>query len=139
MSIKKSFVELIDLLESNKDKKVSAILPQILELATSKKQSQTFKVDDKGNITEIFCWYHKDWEPVAWYGKKASSHTGFNTMCKQGVNQWTKQQVESKTARMNLLNDVAEGKVAIDEIQKHLEQIELDRNRIVARKEEVTE
>lgn len=129
-TVKKDFVELVELLEANKDKKVSTIMGEILELATSKKKSKTFKVDENGNITEIFCYYHKEWEPVEWYGKKSSSTTGYNTMCKTGVNQWTRQQAEAKKAKEKLLEDFAEGKVSQEEIKEKLEEIEIRRKRI---------
>lgn len=133
--IKKGFVDLVALLESNKNKKVSDILPLVLELATSKKIEKTFIKDDNGNVTQIFCYYHKQWEDVALYGKKASSHTGYNTMCKQGVNQWTKQQSEAKSAKAAMLDALESGKLQVSEIATRMAQIEEHRNRIEPRVE----
>lgn len=113
MSIKKQFVELIALLEANPNKKVSTLLPQLLELATSKGGGNTFHKDEAGNVVAIYCWYHKQWELVSDvpYGKKASSATGLNTMCKDGVSQWSKQQRTAKKANVDLLTKVGVGEV----------------------------
>lgn len=133
--IKKGFVDLVNLLESNKNKKVSDILPLVLEMATSKKIEKTFIKDDNGNVVQIFCYYHKQWEDVAHYGKKASSHTGYNTMCKQGVNQWTKQQSEAKSAKAAMLEALESGKLQVSEIATRMAEIEAHRNRIEPRVE----
>lgn len=130
-TVKKDFVELVELLEANRDKKVSTILGEVLEIATSKKKSKTFQVDEDGNITMIFCYYHKEWEPVELYGKKSSSTTGYNTMCKQGVNQWTRQQAEAKKEKDKLLESFANGDILQDDIKEALEEIEQNRKRIV--------
>lgn len=135
MTIKKAYVELIELLEANKDKKISSILDQVLEIASSKKRPVTYRTDEQGNITHIFCWYHKEWEPVEWYGKKASSHTGYNTMCKQGVNQWTRQQKAASKAKELVLKDVETGVLPADQISEALAKIEEERNQIIPRSE----
>lgn len=133
VAIKKNFVELVELLQNNKDKKVSSILDEVLELVTSKKRETTVRYNDDGIPKEIFCWYHKEWEPVDWYGTKKSSHTGYNTMCKVGVNQWTTQQAEAKKAKAKVLEDVAEGEIKPEEIQTELEKIEAQRQEILPR------
>ena len=133
MTIKKNFVEIIELLESNKNKPVSSILEQITELCTSKKKSETVRRDDSGKVTEIFCWYHKVWEPVDWYGLKSSSNSGFNTMCKQGVNSWTRQQTEYKKKVSSILDLVETGKIQIDQIDSLKEKYKKEKDVIKPR------
>ncbi len=132
MSTKKAFVTLVALLEQNKDKKVSSILEQVRELTQAKKNVSTVRKNAAGKITHIFCYYHKQWEDIkiAEYGSKASSATGLNTMCKVGVNKWTKQQSVAKNAKTDLLDEVATGKVKPEDIKKRLDEIEVNRNKI---------
>lgn len=135
MSIKKNFQEIVELLEKNKDKKVDTVLPQILELCTSKKKASTVRYDDNGNVTEIFCYYHKEWEPVSLYGKKSSSHTGYNTMCKEGVNNWTRQYSAYKKAQVALLDRVQKGELSVDKLEAERKRLEKERDKVVPRKE----
>lgn len=90
---KKAYVGLIAFLEKNKNKKVETILDQIKEMTQQKNTLKTFLVNEKNEVVAIFCWYHKQFEllETVEYGAKASSATGFNTMCKVGVSKWTKQ------------------------------------------------
>lgn len=131
--IRKPFADIVALLEANKDKKILAILPQIRELCESKKKDSTIRKDENGKVTEIFCYYHQEWEPVAWYGAKASSHSGFNTMCKIGVNEWTKRQNNIKKAKEEVLKKVANGELTPDKIQGELERIEKEGKKIIPR------
>lgn len=131
MAIKKDFQALVDFLETNQNKKVATILEQIREMC-SQQNTVTFKKDDEGNVTEVFCYYHKRWELVSEheYGKKASNKaTGLNTMCKAGYNQWTKQQSAAKKAKEQLLARVAAGEEL--DIATELELIEAQRQTIV--------
>lgn len=133
-NVKKAYEEVIALLEANKNKKVATIMPQILELVTSKTNSKTFKRNDNGEVTHIFCYYHKEWEALATieYGAKASSSTGFNTMCKEGVSQWSKQQRVAKKSSASLLNSLADGTLALEDLKQHQDDIESLRNIIIA-------
>ncbi len=126
MNTKKPFLELLAFLEENKDKKISSILDDVKEMTAAKKHASTVLKNSKDEITHIFCYYHKQWEDVkvVEYGSKKSSATGYNQMCKIGVNTWTKQQAEAKKAKAQLLEDVGEGKVQVDEITANLAKIE---------------
>lgn len=132
MSIKKNYVELWTYLNKNKDKKVSELLSDIEIIVTSKKNNITIAYDDKGKAYAIFCYYHKQWELLSdvEYGKKASSKSGFNTMCKVGTNLWTKQQSTAKNAKAKLLSDVATSKVKPSDLPIRLNEIEDARNAI---------
>ena len=79
------------------------------------------------------CFYFKKWmspEDVE-FGKKASSPTGLNSMCKAGVSAWTKQQRAAKAAKESLLTDVAAGEVEAADLGDALEAIEAARGEII--------
>ena len=100
----------------------------------SQKVETTFKKDGDGNVTHVFCYYHKVWEDVSQveYGKKASNKaTGLNTMCKVGLNQWSKQQRVAQKEKNELLEKMAKGEVTQEEFTQELDAIELRRNTII--------
>lgn len=134
MSTKKVFIELVQYLESQKDSKIADILKaeEFLELIVAKKNANTVLKDENDNVVAIFCYYHKRWELLSEveYGSKASHHTGYNTMCKIGVNKWTKQQAVAKTAKADLLDEVAAGDVEVKDVAAKLDEIEDARNAI---------
>lgn len=126
-TIKTQFITIHNLLTELKGKKLTKDRFEELEaLMISKVMSKTFKLDDDGNVTHVFCYYHKDWEEVANtpYGKKASTSHGLNTMCKQGVSHWTKQQRVMKQAKSDLLNKVQTGEVEYIDIADKIKEIE---------------
>jgi len=134
MTIKKAYVDIIALLRSNQSKKVSSIIDEAVALATSK-QSECVKRDEAGQVTEILCYYHKVWEAVSniEFGKKASSATGLNSMCKQGVSNWTKQQRIAKQAKANLLDKVASGEIQVEDLLDIQADIEAERTVVIPR------
>lgn len=124
VTVKKQFEELYALLNDNANKKVSAIMPQIVELMSRKgggmANGKNFLTDAEGKVTHVYCYYHKMWEDVtiAEYGSKKGTATGLNTMCKEGVSAWTKQQRRKKQAESNLLAQLAEGVLKPEDIGK---------------------
>lgn len=132
MSTKKVFVELLTFLETNKSKKIIDVLDKIKDLTNSKKNNITIAYDNKKKAYAIFCYYHKQWELLSdvEYGKKASSKSGFNTMCKIGTNAWTKQQSVARAKKSGLLNDVASQKVDPKELLNKMDEIETNRTLI---------
>lgn len=129
MTIRKSFADIVKLLEENKMKTVSSIMPQILSMCESKKQSSNSLWDDKGKLIAVFCYYHKQWELVkdVSYGSKKSSITLLNSMCKIGTSMWTKKQAEAKKAQSNLLKGVSNGDIKPSDILKLSDDIETTR------------
>jgi len=120
-TVKKQYEEIYSLLEASKNKKVSTVLPQLIELMSRKNnssgQANTFlKVNDE--VVAIYCYYHKKWELLSEceYGSKKNTATGYNTMCKEGVSKWTKQQRVKKLANEELLTRVASGEVLPEDI-----------------------
>jgi hypothetical protein len=147
MSIKKAYVGIIELLEANKDKKVSSVLKEAVAMASAKtgggaSAASTVLRDAKNTVVAIFCYYHKQWEPVTGdnaveYGKKATSATGLNNMCKEGTAAWGKQNRDAKTANAKLLSEVAAGNVKPEGIKAAQETIEKARKVVAARADKV--
>lgn len=140
MSIKKAFVDLIAYLEENENSKVKTILPGAIELASARSGgggSSNIRRNEAGEVTHIFCYYHKKWEDVTTveFGKKATSPTGLNNMCKEGTSQWTKQQREAKKAKEALLLQVAAGEVKPEDIAAVTTDIDTAKNMIVPRED----
>ena len=133
MNTKKQFEEVVAFLQANSSKKVSTILPEILAMTKAKQQAKNFEVDEEGNVTRVFCYYHKVWEDVSEceYGAKKSSASGLNSMCKVGYNQWSKQQRDFKKAKDALLQQVADGEVEASELNNMLDDLEAERVSIV--------
>jgi len=132
MTIKKQFVPFVEFLEANKDKKVKDIIDELTLLASSKKATTTYVLDEQGKPFAVFCWYHQQWELVknVPYGSKKGTKTGLSTMCKIGTSLWTKAQSNAKKASAQLLKDVAEGKVEPSKLVKKMDDIEKTRTTI---------
>lgn len=138
MTIKKAYVELIAFLEANSNRKVSTILAEAKEMCEAKNSGgsetgSTFIKDANEETVAIFCYYFKKWMPLCdvEFGKKASTATGYNTMCKEGVSNWTKQQRKAKVANTELLDKVASGDIEVTDIAEHKANIEAERKSIV--------
>ena len=84
-------------------------------------------------MTRVFCYYHKCWEDIATYtyGPKKSTASGLNTMCKEGVSNWTKQQRVAKQERSELLTKLGSGEVSIEGLPTVEAEIEAKRTSIV--------
>lgn len=138
-TIKKDYIALIAFLEANKNKKVNTILDELKEMCSKKTNDKTFKVDEHGEVTHVFCYYHKTWEVVSEciYGPKKSTASGLNTMCKEGVSNWTKQQRIAKQSKEALLNQIGSGEVTVEQLPELQAVIETERNKIVEHSIEV--
>lgn len=142
VNVKKAFVEIANLLQENSNKKVSTILPQLMELMTSKGSGgsdigKTFLKDDDGVVFAVYCYYHKKWELISEceYGSKKGTATNLNTMCKEGVSHWSKQQRVSKKAQTDLLAKLASGEVDQVDLANEMAIIEEERDIVVARED----
>lgn len=125
MTIKKSYLDLVTFLEENKAKKVSSILDEIYAMTKQSHKAKTFLLNDKGEVYAVFCYYHKQWELLdeVPYGVKASSTTGFNTMCKVGTSEWTKQNNAAKQVGSTVLTMLEQGDIQADEIAETKERL----------------
>lgn len=142
MTIKKAYIEIVDLLIANKDKKVSSILDQVTELASAQRASaETTSIRNlKGIVVAIRDAYSNRWcaivgEKAVEFGIKANTSTGYNPMTKLALNQHNKQQREAKQAGADLLGEVAAGNVQPTEIEGALAKIEETRTASVDLKE----
>lgn len=142
MNIKKAYVDIVELLQSNEDARVGDILPQVVALAAAKTgagggKATAFHRDENGEVVAIKCYYHKLWmDPrVVEFGKKATSPTGLNNMCKDGVSKWTKQQREVKAGEASLLARVSDGSLAVEDIASEQERIAEEARRIEPRED----
>jgi hypothetical protein len=137
--VKKQFEELYTLLVDNRNKKINTLLPQLIELMQKKNnasgKAQTFIKDEDGNVRFVYCYYHKKWEDVtvAEYGSKKGTATGLNTMCKEGVSKWTKQQRVKKQAEAELITKVVNGELLPEDLKSVQDQLIEDSKIIVPR------
>lgn len=142
MTIKKQFEEVYAFLEANKSKKVSTVFDDLVALMSSKSGGsdigKTFLKDAEGNVIAVYCYYHKKWESVkvAEYGIKTNTATGLNTMCKEGVSSWSKQQRAYKKTNEDLLKQVAAGELSPEDLQSKMDEAETIRKQIEVRNDE---
>ena len=141
-TVKKAYVEIVELLESNLGVTVEEILPEVIKLAQAKTgagggKATVFQRNEDGEVVAIKCYYHKLWmDPrVVEFGKKATSPTGLNNMCKDGVSKWTKQQREVKLAESNILAQVTAGDLPVEEIADEQARIAEEASRVEARED----
>ena len=120
VNVKKVFAEVFAVLAANKNKKVSTIMPQLVELMSKATNAvtETTRYDEDGQLTHVFCYYHKVWEDITEceYGSKKNTKSGLNTMCKIGVSNWTKQQRAKKKAESELLTKLATKEITVDDL-----------------------
>ena len=131
-TIKKPFVALYEILEANKDKMPKGVYNSLKAECESKTLAKTFRTNDEGNL-EVFCWYHKEWEDTTLieYGNKKGTKTGLNTFCKQGVSSWTKQQRVFKKAKDEMLDKIANGDIAQDDIAEVIAKLKTESEIII--------
>ena len=111
-------------LNDNSTKKVSTILDELttmlesIKLTTSARMGRTYLVGQDNKVYAIYCYYHKQWELLSEveYGSKVSSSHGYNTMCKQGVREWTRQQKNLKLLGNEILSKLENGELLVEEI-----------------------
>lgn len=136
--VKKAYQEIVSFLQANAEAQVSDVLDTVVEMAAAKTgggggKATSFHRGEDGKVLAVHCFYHKTWiSPlVVEFGAKASSASGLNSMCKEGVSKWTKQQRVYKQAKEQLLELVASGEVDAAEIGTRLAALEEERNVII--------
>lgn len=131
---------IIEFLELNGNVKVNKIAEELLTMiaelqkGSSNRPGRTYLIDAKTNRPyAIFCYYHKQWELLSEveYGTKVSSSTGYNTMCKIGVREWTKQQKEIKALGSEILAKIEAGELQVAEVADYKEARMLEIKQIV--------
>ena len=131
-NIKKQFQEIYAILEANKSKKVSTIFDQLEELMKAKTQQKTFITNENNEVVAIYCYYHKKWELVSnvEYGQKASTASGLNTMCKEGVREWTKAKKDLAKGKEALMNAMLNGDLEQSDLANQLAILESESKNI---------
>lgn len=132
-TIKKAFAPIVSLLEANKNKTVSAILPQVIELASAKTAGGVASASHKdanGNVVAIRCSYFGLWFPVSHveFGKKEGTATGYNSMCKEGANRFSEASRIFKQGKERVLDQLVAGE--IDQETAKAELAKLEENRL---------
>lgn len=142
-TIKKSFQVIHEVLTANQSSKVADLMDQLESLMSTKSRgavkgttSRTFLKSVDGEVVAILDYYFKRWMPLVGddaveFGKKAGSTTGYNSMSKEGLSAWTKQQTEAKKALEQILTDVEAGTLDASDIGARREEIEAERKSIV--------
>jgi len=120
MQIKKQFTELITLLESNQEKMIKTILPQVLALCESKVATLNCLFDKNKRAFAIYCYFHKQWEIVLEvdYSAVSKSPSGKSRLCKLGQKAFTAQQNAFKLVPSKVLELVESGKIKTSEIKE---------------------
>lgn len=137
VQVKKVYAELFKFLTDNKNKKVSTILAEASVMMSKQTNAvaETTRYDDKGVLTHVYCYYHKEWECIAEceYGSKKNTKSKLNTMCKLGVSNWTKQQRAKKKAEGELLTKLSVGEIEVKDLETLQAEILATSKTIVAR------
>ena len=134
--VKKVFEPILAILTAavaaNPKVRVSDILDEVTAATAAKTgegsggKATTFHKTEEGVVDGIRCYYFGKWFDPATVevGKKANTPSGYNSMCKVGLNQWTKQERDAKLAKDKLLADVAAGTVAASDVGAQLQAID---------------
>lgn len=139
MAIKKAFQPIMDILNKDPKATIASVLPAIIALASAaggvRAEGNVFLKNDKGETVAIYDYYFKRWMPLVGdkkveFGAKVGTTTGYNSMSKEGVSEWTKQQRLAKAAGQELLANVASGKIKPDQILVEQNKIEEARKAI---------
>lgn len=137
MAIKKAFVEIVNFLEENSQKKVASILDDVIAMSSAKTggggKATSFHRNEAGDVVAVRCFYHKLWMSplVVEFGKKASSATGLSSMCKEGVSKWSRQQREYKRGKEELLENIASGEIDQSGLQSALAELENAKSEVI--------
>lgn len=135
-NVKKAYVELVNFLEDNKGSKVNTILPEVIKMCQAKSAGGIATAshrDENGEVDAIRCAYFGLWFPTSHvdFGRKEGSATGFNSMCKEGANNFSRKQREHRLAKEKLLNNVQHGEIAPEDIGAELEKLEEQRKETI--------
>ena len=121
--VKKVFEPIIAILAANLQASVADVIDEVNLLASAKAGgggggSPCFHRNEEGEVVAVKCYYHKLWmDPrEVEFGKKTTSATGLNSMCKDGVSKWTKQRAVAKKAEEALLGQLTLGELDVADI-----------------------
>ena len=134
MTIKKEFVQIYDLLQTNPTLTVEDILPQALELMSKKRNSaESVSVSRDGIIVGLYCSYFQRWFPT--YGPNAmeftrrTTATGFHSQCAEALVFVRNNKKTFEDANLEIINSVMSGEILAEEGRKLQEKAKLDRDK----------
>lgn len=130
---------------ANPKVRVSEVMDEITELTKARVgeggggRATTFHKNEAGEVVGIRCFYFQKWfDPrVTETGKKANTPSGYNSMCKAGLNAWTKQQNAYKKAKDELLTKVAANEFAQADIGAEIARLDAEKATVIAAPEGV--
>lgn len=136
-NIKKAFQPIVSLLEANPKAKVADILDEVIQLTKAKVGggggATSFHALKDGTVVALKCSYHKQYfnPSELEFGKKANTVSGFAPMSKDGTAKWNQQFKVAKEQEADILNRVANGDLAVEDIRAEQERIAEERAAIV--------
>jgi len=139
MTKKELWAKAQDILETNGvNKEVYSALEKLLAPKSRVAQFIEPKFDEDGNIVELWCNKHLQYEPVANFAKKAKTKTGYDLMCKASAKLWweyTKRYKELEDKVNGIGASIIEGAMTIKEAKvrrlewiKQIEEIKAERD-----------
>jgi len=111
-------------------KKIEAALADILKPKSSGHSSEfPPKVDKDGNITELYCQWHKEYEPVEGFRKSPKSKSGYHYECNVALKDWAEygKMIKAKESEtQDILAKLLDGEIEQTEAKTLSEQLKAD-------------
>ncbi len=131
-NIKVALQPLIAFLTANKDKRVSTVLKEAIELATARTGggggARSYHLVDNVVIAAkcgyFDMWFKQGGDGDMEFGTKTSSPSGLNSLSKEGAAAWAKQNTAHRKSRDALLMSIADGETEISEMPALLQGFE---------------
>ena len=140
-TIKKAFQPIMSALAAaisiNPEVTVAEVLEEIQALSAAKSgagggKATAFHRNEAGEVVAVKCYYHKLWmaPSIVEFGEKKSSASALNSMSKDGMSKWTKQNSAAKKEKEELLTKVGAGEIEATDIAAELDAIEVRKGAI---------
>ena len=140
-AIKKMFQPIITILVANSDKRVRDVLDEIKAACEAKQggggtSKVSFVKDEAGAVVAAHCGYFGKWfKPGEQeFGTKINTASGLNSMCKEGVSNWTAQNTAYKKGKDALLAKMADPAAGMttEMMKAELDALELAKQAVLA-------
>ncbi len=124
-----------DILANGKvSKKIQAQLEEILAPKTGGGTIYPPKVDENGNIIELYCNWHKEYEPVEGFKKSPKAKSGYHYECKTAEGEWKKYMVKINSIKKeisNVVNNILDGNVTVEDARQIKEDKEAEISKLI--------
>lgn len=133
-NVKKVFAPVFEILNENQNVKVKDLMPQLEPLMTMKTAriagASALMSGDK--VVGMRCLYYKRWMPVVGehaveFGIKKGTTTGLNSMSKEGLKLWSRQQSKARQELDGLLDKLSNGELQLENLADEKARIEAER------------